>query len=183
MAYAKFDPNKSVMLATAIKYNGNVVAIADAMNVGRTTIYEYFKRNPEGKEIIDLVRGLNDEVLLDAAEHVFRYNVLNYKSSPGLAQRAAEKVIDKKGYMRGWKTQDDSIQKSPNDKEFDAVSAYANLSTTITIKDEEIQKLKDELNALKPQTDQIICGSNEEIQYMDRSGKVRENILEHPEIN
>lgn len=102
MSYVKFNPEKSEMLAVAIKHNGNVQAIARHYNINQDTMYQYFKRDPEGKEIIDMVRGLNTETDLDLAEHVHRYNMANYKTNPGLAQRAAEKVIDKKGHLRGW---------------------------------------------------------------------------------
>ena len=36
--------------------------------------------------------------------------MMNFKNNPGLAQRSAEKVIDKKGFMRGW---GDSINSAP----------------------------------------------------------------------
>lgn len=97
-----FSPDKVVMLANAIKLNGNISALAEHYKVSRETLYQYFKRDPKGKEIIDQVRGVNEETILDAAEHVLRYNLLNYKSNAGLAQRAAEKVIDRKGHLRGW---------------------------------------------------------------------------------
>ncbi len=102
MAYTKFDPDKTEFRVIAIKYNGNINAIAQACNVSPETIYQYFKRDPEGKKIIDDVRGLNDDCILDSAEYVMRYNLVNYKNSPSLAQRAAEYVLHKKGHMRNW---------------------------------------------------------------------------------
>lgn len=102
MAYAKFDPDKADMLVIAIKYNGNISKIAEHYNVVRDTIYQYYRRDPEGKKIIDIVRGLNTESDLDQAEYVIRYNMANVKTNPGLAQRAAEKVIDRKGHLRDW---------------------------------------------------------------------------------
>ncbi len=102
MSHSKFDPEKTEMRLVAIKYNGNVQAIARHYNINQDTIYKYFKRDPEGKKIIDDVRGLNTVTELDLAEHVMRFNMTNYKLNPGLAQRAAEKVIDKKGHSRGW---------------------------------------------------------------------------------
>ncbi len=97
-----FSPDISDMLKIAIKHNGCISNIAREMNVNRDTIYEYLKRNPEGKKIIDKVRGYNTEIELDTAEEVIRYNLSNYKKNAGLAQRAAEKVIDKKGHLRSW---------------------------------------------------------------------------------
>lgn len=102
MAYAKFDPEKSEIRSIAIEKRGNVQAIARHYNINQDTIYEYFKRDPEGKKIIDDVRSLNTETELDLAEFVLSYNMSNYKTNAGLAQRAAEKVIDKKGHLRGW---------------------------------------------------------------------------------
>lgn len=98
----KFNPDKKDLLATSIKFNGNLTQIAAHYEVSRETVYQYTKRDPDGKEIIEFTRGYNTETELDLSEHVIRYNLLNYKNNPGLAQRAAEKVIDKKGYLRGW---------------------------------------------------------------------------------
>ncbi len=113
MAYEKFNPDKSDMLAIAIKYNGNISKIAEHYNVSRDTTYEYFKRDIQGKQIIDTVRGVNTESDLDAAEYVIRSNMANYKNNPGLAQRAAEKVIDRKGHLRDWASAGTSLP--PND--------------------------------------------------------------------
>lgn len=105
MSYAKFDPDKSDILIQSIKTNGNITALSSHYNVSRETIYEYFKRDPHGKSIVHTVRGYNTELDLDIAENVFRYNMNNIKSNAGLAQRAAEKVIEGKGYSRGWGVQ------------------------------------------------------------------------------
>ena len=113
MAYTKFDPDKADILAVSVKYNGNISKIAEHYNVVRETIYQYYKRDRVGKEIIDTVRGLNTEYDLDCAEHVLRYNMQNYKTSPGLAQRAAEKVIDRKGHLRDWNNAGSALP--PND--------------------------------------------------------------------
>ena len=103
MAYEKFDPDKSDMLEVSTKYHGNISQIAKHYNVARDTVYRYQYRDVIGKQIIDEVRGYNSEFDLDIAEHVNRYHMLNYKNNPGLAQRAAEKVLDKKGHSRGWR--------------------------------------------------------------------------------
>lgn len=109
-----FNPDKSDMLAAAIKYNGNISALAEHFNVSRETIYQYTYRNPEGKEIIQQVRGYNNETMLDLAEHVIRYNMHNYKNNAALAQRASEKVIDRLGYLRGWLSEKMSDQTDEN---------------------------------------------------------------------
>lgn len=97
-----FDPDISDIERICIKYHGNISAMANYYNVNRDTIYEYMNRRPEGKVIIDKVRRMNNENFLDMAEHVIRYNLTNYQNDSSLAQRAAEKVIDKKGRLRGW---------------------------------------------------------------------------------
>ena len=102
MSRAPFNPDNSDMMVIAVKYNGNISKISEHYNVCRDTIYEYNKRNPEGKQIIETVRGINTETDLDQAEYVLRYNMANVKTNPGLAQRAAEKVIDRKGHLRDW---------------------------------------------------------------------------------
>lgn len=116
---ALWEPDASVMLAAAIKFHGNITQLAEHFKVNRDTVYQYLKRNPEGKEIIDKVRGYNTEVDLDLAEHVIRYNLANFKNNPGLAQRASEKVIDKKGYMRGWRESDDEKETPKNQSDID----------------------------------------------------------------
>ena len=102
MAKPRFNPNKDYIKSLAVKCNGNISQMAKDLNVERSTIYEYIKRDPHGKKVMDEARGLNTENDLDLAEHVIRYNLTNYKTNPGLAQRAAEKVIDKKGHLRRW---------------------------------------------------------------------------------
>lgn len=118
MAYEKFDPDKSDIKEIAIKYNGNVNAIARHYNINHDTIYQYFKRDPQGKKIIDDVRKYNTDLDIDLAEYVNRFNMQNYKNNAGLAQRAAEKVIDKKGHLRGWGVDVNDI-KSPNQDDID----------------------------------------------------------------
>lgn len=102
MGKEAFDPDKQDVLAIAIKYNGNITAMAEHFKIARNTIYDYLKRDPQGKEIIEYVRGYNTDVDLDGAEWVYRYNLKNYKEEPAVAQRAAEKVLASKGHLRGW---------------------------------------------------------------------------------
>lgn len=104
MAKASFTPEiaDGAFLAACVKYDGNVTAMSKHYNVSIDTMYEFFKRTPEAKKILDTVRGLNTEVILDLAEHVIKFNLMNFKNDRKLAQRAAEKVIDKKGHSRGW---------------------------------------------------------------------------------
>lgn len=102
MSHSKFTPDISDMLDVSIQKNGNIVKIAKHFNVHRDTIYEYFKRDPDGKKIVEKVRGVNTETDLDIAEQVNRNNMLNFEKNPKLAQRAAETVIKGKGHLRGW---------------------------------------------------------------------------------
>jgi hypothetical protein len=103
-----FEPDYSDVLAVAIAKNGNITAISEHFKISKETFYQFIKRDPKGKEIIDKVRAVNTETQLDLAEHVILYNMMNFKTNPGLAQRAAEKVIDKKGHLRGWETKTQS---------------------------------------------------------------------------
>ena len=110
----KFDPDKRDFLLNGIRFNGNITQLAAHYNVSRETVYQYIKRDPDGKQILEQVRGFNNEHFLDLSEHVIQYNLLNYKNNPGLAQRAAEKVIDKKGHLRGWKNEENTNQSTYN---------------------------------------------------------------------
>ncbi len=98
-----FDPpNHEEFRALAIKYHGNARAISDKLNIIPHTLYSYFKKDPKAKEILDEVRGYNTFTDLDLGEFVNRYNLLNYKENPSLAQRAAEFTLNQKGEDRGW---------------------------------------------------------------------------------
>jgi|ERR1051326_785865 transposase-like protein len=144
MANEYFSPDKSDMMAAAIKYNGNISALAEHFNVSRDTMYQYMKRDPQGKEIIQQVRGYNNESMLDLAEHVLRYNLHNYKSNAGLAQRASEKVIDRLGYMRGWLSEKVADQKDENKEllaqKFEEILAQLNAesASSLNIEDSSI---------------------------------------------
>ena len=118
MAYAKFDPDKSDFLDTSLKYNGNICAIARHYNISTETIYQYYHRDPIGKEIINIVRTLNTSTDVDLAEHVNRYNLGNYKTDPHLAQKAAEYTLTKKGLSRGW-TLDKQIETTEQESKVD----------------------------------------------------------------
>ena len=108
----EFNPDASSTSAEEFeeivyKYKGNVTRIAEHFKVKRHTIHDYFKRQPNGIELLNKVRYDNTECELDESEHILRYSMANYKNNLGYALRAAEKVIDKKGHLRGWKTKDD----------------------------------------------------------------------------
>ena len=102
-----FNPDINDIEEVSTRYHGNIAAIAGYYGVSRECIYQYMHRTPAGKAIIDKTRKINNETFMDLAEYVVRYNLTNYKNDSSLAQRAAEKVIDKKGRSRGW---DDGVQ-------------------------------------------------------------------------
>ena len=132
------------MLAVATKYHGNIAAIAEHYKVSRDCIYRYLNKDPQGKKIIEHVRGYNTETQLDIAEHVLHYHLTNYKTNPGLAQRAAEKVIDYKGHTRGW------VAKNKDDK---------------MLNDEEIQKMKEffgQLDSVRSDRNKAASNINDE---------------------
>jgi len=87
----------------AVKLRGNVHAIARYLKITENTLYVYFRKNPEGKEIIDHVRKFNAESDLDLAEKVIQYNMKNIKENPSIAQKAAEfTILNRNGSERGW---------------------------------------------------------------------------------
>lgn len=109
----KFDPSDtSDIKDITTQFNGNVRAIAKHYGVKRQTIYDYFKRQPEGMKIIEECRQHNHEEFLDDAEFVYKYALANYKNNLALAMRAADKVIDKKGHTRNWKEDKDKSKDS-----------------------------------------------------------------------
>ena len=108
-SYETFNPDTPDILAVATKYHGNIAQIAKHYGVARETVYQFLKRNPKGKEIIETVREYTTHTLLDCAESVILYNLNRVEHNPGLAQRAAEKVIDGKGHHRGWYPKDKDI--------------------------------------------------------------------------
>lgn len=143
MAHTPFEPDSADMLASAIKYNGNIAQLAKHYNVSRETIYQYLKRDAQGKLIVDTVRGVNIETNLDMAEYVISYNMSRYKENAGLAQRAAEKVIDRLGYMRGWKNDNvapdsDEYKQSLREKFEEMLAQIQGLSSQRKIDDNKI---------------------------------------------
>lgn len=97
-----FNPDISDMRHNAIRLHGNVKKLAEHYNVSRDTMYEYFKRNPETRKLVDDLRNYNTESDLDAAEDVIRMALESFKTKPGIALRAAERVLDGKGHSRHW---------------------------------------------------------------------------------
>lgn len=140
MAHEKFDPDKSDMKAIAIKYNGNIKAIAKELNVHRDTIYEYFKRDPEGEKIIQHVRGYNKFTDADLAEHVIRWNMSNFEKRPGIAQRSAEFFLVHQAKDRGWVKDDDLKSEDPAviNKAMDLISILQAQSSDLSIADSNI---------------------------------------------
>lgn len=149
----KFDPDLERLREIALKTHGNINGIAAEYGANRDTIYEFMKRSPEGKKIIDEAYVYNSNYDLDLAEYVVRYHMTNYKKNGALSMRAAEKVIDKKGELRGWgaltsnASKDDEIDKEDQylKSEYDSLKK----DKMLKLKDTEIQKLKDALNALQ----------------------------------
>jgi len=144
MSRQPFNPDNPDMLEISTKYHGNISQIANYFNVSRETIYQYQNRNPIGKKIIDEVRGYNTEFDLDIAEHVNRHNMLNYKDRPALAQRAAEKVLDKKGQSRGWKDRLEEVEKVSDEIK----NQYDSLIKQLTDMKIDRQKCKKEQDAI-----------------------------------
>ena len=140
MAHAAFNPDTSDMKDIAIKFNGNIAQIANHFNVSRETIYQYLKRNPDGKKLIESVRGINTETILDSAEFVYMYALNQYKSSLRDAIRAAEKVIDKKGHLRGWGNNDQNIP--PNVEAIESTFNQIDAEYKIKILERKIDELK-----------------------------------------
>lgn len=104
--------------ALIYEYHGNIAQISQKLGLARFTVYNYLKSEPDLKKYLDECRSYNNETILDFAEHVFHYNLINYKNNPGLAQRAAEKVVERKGASRGW-LGDTSGQNPINDKDLE----------------------------------------------------------------
>lgn len=123
-------------------YHGNIAAIAREIGVCRETMYQYMKRNPEAAAIIKDVRGYNTETDLDLAEYVIRHNLIHHKENPGLGQRAAEKVIDKKGKSRGW-SDDTTIAVSPFETQHDKEDEEFNLQAELVKSRELIRYLQE----------------------------------------
>lgn len=97
-----FNPDVSDIKTVAVLKHGNIAQIAKHYKVSRETVYQYLYRNEEGKKIIDEVRTYNTVSDLDMAEAVIRLSMMKHEEQPSIALRAAEKVIDKKGHLRGW---------------------------------------------------------------------------------
>lgn len=78
-----------------VKENGNIMAVAEHYGVHRQTIYRFIEANPELKPILEDARMNAGKDMLDLAMFVSKYNILNYKNNPSLAQQVATKMIDR----------------------------------------------------------------------------------------
>lgn len=148
-------PDIEEFTALAIKHNGNVRAIAAHLNLTPITLYSYFKRDPKAKEIIDYVRGYNTVTDLDLAEHVNRYNMMNYKENPSLGQRASEFTLMSKGKERGFVRQQTEDYVSPKEENIELKQQLYKALHRI----EEFEK-KEEMNDSKSQTSQELQRSD-----------------------
>lgn len=111
-----FNPDDEDFETAAMEWHGNITAMAEIFGVVKSTMYTYIQRHPEKMQIIERARMLSDELFLDQAEFVVRYNMNQYKENAGLAQKAAEKVIDKKGHRRGWGENETKDNQPKNDE-------------------------------------------------------------------
>ena len=102
MWYEKFEPDEKEFLELCVDRNGCISALARHYSVTRSTIYQYLKKQPEGKKIIDYVRGIAAELYLDKSEYVTEYNMDQYKENPAIAQKAADRVAERFGHLRGY---------------------------------------------------------------------------------
>lgn len=98
----KFKPDESDFEDAIYRYHGNITAIAKQFGVKRETVHHYFKRNPEANQMLKEARDFTTEIQLDDFEYVNRYAMSQYKTQLGYALRASEKIVDKKGHLRGY---------------------------------------------------------------------------------
>ena len=138
-----FKPDISDVIAVIYELKGNMTQISKKFDVRKETMYNVLYANPEALKALEDVRTYKKHDFIDLAEHVTFYNMTRYENNPGLAQRAADKVLDKLGHLRGWK-EDESGNKdlSPKQNEID-------LKHELMLLKDENRKLK-ELNADKP---------------------------------
>lgn len=115
-----FKPDISDVIAVIYELKGNMTQISKKFDVRKETMYNVLYANPEALKALEDVRTYKKHDFIDLAEHVTFYNMTRYEESPGLAQRAADKVLDKIGHLRGWK-EDESGNKdlSPKQNEID----------------------------------------------------------------
>lgn len=135
-----FSPDVSDIRTVAIAKHGNVAQMAKHFNVARDTMYQYLNRNEEGMKIIEEVRGYNTFSDLDMAEFVIRASMSQFETRPLIALRAAEKVLDKKGWMRGWLS-DKGIETDENKEiltqKFEEILAQLNSESDSNLKMDE----------------------------------------------
>lgn len=134
-------PDHQEFRAIAIKLHGNAKAIAAKLNITPLTLYSYFKKDPQAKQILDEVRGYNSFTDLDLAEHVNRYNMSQVSDNPAIAQRAAEFTLRYKGKDRGWIDSETKELSSLDDQIADTLDK-AKLKAHIAILEKTISESK-----------------------------------------
>ncbi len=131
-----FNPDLEKLEKSVFDHNGNMSAICRDFGIARPTLYNYLKKNDKAQKIMDSVLSYNDEVDLDIAEYVQRYQMLNYKENGRLALSAAKFVLEKKGKKRGWYNETSAIV-SPHQAQHDKEHEYFNLQAEL-VKSREI---------------------------------------------
>lgn len=97
-----FNPKVADVVDALRRTNGNITEVSKYYSVSRESFYQYIYKHPEIKPIIDELRSIKDESLLDAAEGVIAFCLNQREKQPKIAIDAAKYVLDNKGRRRDW---------------------------------------------------------------------------------
>ena len=97
-----FNPKKTDITDAIKKYKGVLSLVARHFNVYRSTIYEYFQKNPEFNELLKLEREQYVEDAVDEAEETMIKLLRRADDEPGVAFKSAQYILNNQGRKRNY---------------------------------------------------------------------------------
>lgn len=104
----RFEPDSSDFKQVCIENNCNINSIAEYYGINRDTVYQLFYRQPEYRQLLEECRNASNLYFAQKAQKVFWSNMDLVDEFPAVAQRAAEKVLEKVGHLVGWEDKADN---------------------------------------------------------------------------
>jgi hypothetical protein len=119
-----FKPKLEDITEVLTHNNGNISATAKHYKVCREAIYRHIYKFPSIKQLLEDLRTVKDENLLDSAESVIAYCLNLREKNTKLSLDAARYVLDNKGKKRDWgqSKEDSDIRGLVQDKISDEIS-------------------------------------------------------------
>lgn len=106
--------NKTSVIAAIKKFNGNVRAASESLNVYHPTFYKFIADNPEIEDILIEARKGFVIQRQDAAEFVLDYMINQKSTLPRLAYDTAKYILETHGKKRGYSKSKEEGEATPS---------------------------------------------------------------------